>query len=399
MNLKITFFKYVLLLVLAFGASYAHASIIRGTIDPAHYTAQVCEDEACTVTTTSPVNFGYFTTAFASNIVVVDTELTGFMWGTKFGWVVLNCSDTTSGCNSTNGYFKVANDYNGHLSGYAWGDSAGWINFGPFVNNNSVQVSINTSGQLNGYAWSQNFGWIKFDCTLASSCVTTDWRPQNSRPQCSDGIDNDSDRYIDAADGACHTDGNAGNSGTYDPTNNREQAQQFRPNYPVVVIPPLISVIAPEPIPTPVPIVVTPKPVVKKPIIKTPPLEIQEPTSFPESNIVPQGEVFPVQPPSPLTQTIETHYLPTFLERIGAYLKMVPPPTIDNVPTAPKIAGPQTSPVRGIDINASQVAKTTFIQKVIHTTTNAAKSTGTAVGSVLNGIGNFFNSIFSRMQK
>jgi len=45
--------------------------------------------------------------------------------------------------------------------------------------------------------------------------------PQDN-PQCSDGIDNDNDGLIDAADPACHTDGNAENSESYDSSLNNE---------------------------------------------------------------------------------------------------------------------------------------------------------------------------------
>ena len=41
-------------------------------------------------------------------------------------------------------------------------------------------------------------------------------------PQCSDGVDNDGDGVIDSADPGCHTDGNANNPASYDPTDNSE---------------------------------------------------------------------------------------------------------------------------------------------------------------------------------
>ncbi len=210
--------KYFFIALLFSGAPFAHASIIDGTIDSAFHTVQVCEDTTCPVTATSPVNFGYFTTSPSSNIHVLDTGLTGFVWGSSFGWVVLNCANTASGCTSTNGSFKVANDKEGHLTGYAWGENAGWINFGPFSNNIASKVFINNIGEFNGYAWSQNFGWIKFQCPDANYCVKTDWRPQHTRPGCSDGIDNDSDGLIDSADPGCHTDSNPSNQNSYNPT-------------------------------------------------------------------------------------------------------------------------------------------------------------------------------------
>ena len=42
------------------------------------------------------------------------------------------------------------------------------------------------------------------------------------RPQCSDGKDNDEDQLIDSTDPGCHSDGDAGNSGTYVPSDNDE---------------------------------------------------------------------------------------------------------------------------------------------------------------------------------
>lgn len=210
------YLKYIFLLIIFLGSLKTEASIINGSIDLLHHTAQVCVTTSCTVTPYSSVNFGVFTTSPGSNVVVSDTELTGFIWGESFGWVVLNCANTTSGCSVNNNNFKITNDYNGSLSGYAWGEDAGWVNFGPFLNNAATPVVINSSGQFNGYAWSENFGWIKFDCSDSNYCVQTDWRPRNVRPQCSDGIDNENDGYIDSADSGCI------NNGVYDPTDDLE---------------------------------------------------------------------------------------------------------------------------------------------------------------------------------
>ncbi len=41
-------------------------------------------------------------------------------------------------------------------------------------------------------------------------------------PQCSDGVDNDGDGVIDAADPGCHTDGNPNNPASFDPNDNSE---------------------------------------------------------------------------------------------------------------------------------------------------------------------------------
>jgi len=223
MYLKILkYSKYLLLLILISGAFQVNASAISGTIDSTNYIVQVCEDTSCTETSTSSLNFGNFTTSPSSNVAITDSELTGYIWGESFGWAVLNCSDTSSGCSATNGNFKVANDSEGNLSGYGWGETAGWINFGPFTNSATSSVVIDSSGQFNGYAWAENFGWIKFDCPTANYCVETDWRPQSSRMECADGIDNDSDGKIDSLDSGCHTDGDANNSGSYDLSDDSE---------------------------------------------------------------------------------------------------------------------------------------------------------------------------------
>lgn len=47
--------------------------------------------------------------------------------------------------------------------------------------------------------------------------------------QCSDAIDNDEDDFIDATDPGCHTDGNNGNSGSYDPNDNDENTSNGEP--------------------------------------------------------------------------------------------------------------------------------------------------------------------------
>ena len=106
--------------------SFTYASTTNGTINSSFYTANLCEDTpACSVTSTSPINFGYFTTESAYNVSITDSGLRGFIWGSKFGWVVLSCLDTTSGCISSNGNFKVSVSSTGVLSGYAWGQNTG----------------------------------------------------------------------------------------------------------------------------------------------------------------------------------------------------------------------------------------------------------------------------------
>ncbi len=62
-------------------------------------------------------------------------------------------------------------------------------------------------------------------------------------PQCSDTIDNDGDGLIDENDPGCHTDGNAGNSGSYDPSGSDEwSAPPVPPPPPPPPPPPAITI-------------------------------------------------------------------------------------------------------------------------------------------------------------
>jgi len=122
------------------------------------------------------------------NVHVTDSALTGYAWGENIGWISLNCSNNDT-CESAVNY-KVVNDGAGNLSGYGWSESTGWIDFNPAGGG----VSVNSSGVFSGYAWGENIGWINFD---VNNPVTTDWQPQSSRPQCNNGIDDDSDGKID----------------------------------------------------------------------------------------------------------------------------------------------------------------------------------------------------------
>ena len=61
------------------------------------------------------------------------------------------------------------------------------------------------------------------ETTAASEAVSVaPAGPETAGPQCSDGVDNDGDGVIDAADPGCHTDGNPNNPASYDPTDNSE---------------------------------------------------------------------------------------------------------------------------------------------------------------------------------
>ncbi|MEO5646337.1 MAG: carboxypeptidase-like regulatory domain-containing protein [Candidatus Paceibacterota bacterium] len=174
------FFISTLLVIGTFISSTAIAAS-TGTIDPNNagfYKAAFLDSSAVSDTA---INFGKFTTQSQYNITVSDTQIRGYAWGASVGYIVTNCLDTTSGCSTANGNFKIANA-NGVLSGYAWGENTGWINFGPFTSPSISTVKIDSTGNFGGtlgaagYAWSQNYGWIIFDCTNSNTCVNTDWR-------------------------------------------------------------------------------------------------------------------------------------------------------------------------------------------------------------------------------
>ncbi len=60
-----------------------------------------------------------------------------------------------------------------------------------------------------------------------SNTIATAIRCPPNLPQCSDGIDHDSDGLIDASDPGCHTDGNAKNPASYDPNGTSESQDQL----------------------------------------------------------------------------------------------------------------------------------------------------------------------------
>ncbi|KKR35542.1 MAG: hypothetical protein UT67_C0001G0047 [Candidatus Magasanikbacteria bacterium GW2011_GWA2_40_10] len=95
------------------------------------------------------------------NIHITDSELTGYIWSSLYGWIKLN--PTNSG---------VKNNAEGGLSGSAWGENIGWISFSGVV--------INADGSFSGTATGTNTGIINFDCTHCS--VSTDWRRKSLRP-------------------------------------------------------------------------------------------------------------------------------------------------------------------------------------------------------------------------
>lgn len=173
---------------------------LDGSINPQNnnnkfYRAEVLFDE-------SVINMGWYDggASVSSNIpvTITDSEVTGFAFAENYGWINMNCANTTTAypsgiCGTSD--FKVTNT-DGVLSGYAWGEGMGWINFGPPASGHTypyVEINTSVAGEFVGYAWSENYGWILFDCTLGTnSCTRTDWGSA-----CNDGIDNDGDGYTD----------------------------------------------------------------------------------------------------------------------------------------------------------------------------------------------------------
>lgn len=158
--------------IFAFEAAFA--STTNGTIDATYHFAKVCDNSACTASST--INFlptgGTAITIVDANAVTAN--ISGYAWGTTLGWI--NMAPT--------GNQVTVNISTGALSGYAWSGTSGYINFAP----TGYGVTIDASGQFQGYAWSggTNGGWIKFACNGVASndgavCVKTDWRPTAGR--------------------------------------------------------------------------------------------------------------------------------------------------------------------------------------------------------------------------
>ncbi len=62
-----------------------------------------------------------------------------------------------------------------------------------------------------------NVGGTSLAKETTSAAQASSVAPKGGGEQCSDGVDNDGDGYIDAADPECHTDGNPNNPGSYNP--------------------------------------------------------------------------------------------------------------------------------------------------------------------------------------
>lgn len=146
--------KFFSVFALCFFCFLGTVNAETGTIDSTYFKTKLDLDDSVI----------YWRTTNGESVVVSDTAITGEIWGSTVGWIILDPVDG-----------GVVNDGNGNLSGTAWGSVTGWINFGPFSNNATQEVTILDDGSFDGYAWSQTFGWIIFDCDVANACLRTDW--------------------------------------------------------------------------------------------------------------------------------------------------------------------------------------------------------------------------------
>jgi prepilin-type N-terminal cleavage/methylation domain-containing protein len=84
-----------------------------------------------------------------------------------------------------------------------------------------ITVVVRFRDPANSTAGDRNFGTVKMSSVVVDN-PGLGQIPEVDTLACSDGIDNDSDSLIDTADPQCHTDGNAGNNGSYQPNLNSE---------------------------------------------------------------------------------------------------------------------------------------------------------------------------------
>ncbi len=171
-------------------------------------------------------------------------NFSGYAWARNIGWISFNSGETAScgggaqinwasgavtgwakalaatgsgnwdGCISLSGATYGVTLGGVNFSGYAWGGNevVGWIDWNPAGGG----VKFTAPPQCSDGIDNDGNGLTDFPndpgCTSAS-----DPTESNTLPQCSDWVDNDGDGKIDIADPQCHTDGNAGNSSSYNP--------------------------------------------------------------------------------------------------------------------------------------------------------------------------------------
>src|SRR3989338_1909584 len=93
----------------------------------------------------------------------------------------------------------------------------------------TVAVDSWKVGEIQRPAYTATFGGdcngngeVSLSIGQTKTCTITNNDVAPAAMACADGIDNDGDGLIDSIDPGCHTDGNASNAGSYDPTDNNE---------------------------------------------------------------------------------------------------------------------------------------------------------------------------------
>jgi len=154
---NVVVFVFLFIFLFYFGAYFStQASDSVGTIDSVYKYAKGAGPNSI------KINFGLF--RGSANVLVTDTNLSGYAWGENIGWI--NLSPNGGG---------VLNNGEGKLSGYASSEYGGWIDF--------IGVVIDSEGDFSGSASSDKLGLIVFNCITNNSCATenfkvkTDWRP------------------------------------------------------------------------------------------------------------------------------------------------------------------------------------------------------------------------------
>src|ERR1035437_5564178 len=157
---------------LVLSAQIAFASESQGTIESGFNLTKICKSIDCS--SSGNVNWKptlNANTTGATAVTITDSSIIGYLWGDEIGWV--NMQPT--------GYGVTVNPNTGALSGYAYANVGSWINFSPasVSGGTPIGVFINAQGQFTGWAYVSgiNGGWMEFDCSSASTCITTDWRP------------------------------------------------------------------------------------------------------------------------------------------------------------------------------------------------------------------------------
>ncbi len=125
------------------------------------------------------IDFGYA----PGNVVVQNTQLTGYAYNDDVGEISLDCATSPAGNICATSNYKVTRDSSGNLAGWAWNDIIGWISFCGGLGTTdcpgsvSYRVNVNpTTGYFSGWAWNDIIGWISFNCADAGFCGSSDYK-------------------------------------------------------------------------------------------------------------------------------------------------------------------------------------------------------------------------------